>query len=200
MAAIYLDTTKNMTIGILQDDFSWTTYQAFMETRSTEGLHFQLLEMLKKSGLKIADIKTLFTAAGPGSYTGMRVSEGVAQIFKWQQIKTNSFYHFQVPQILGMENYVFMCKAFKGEFFLKDAQSETLLSLTDLPKMIADYNKRGFKLFTHYPDNDFLNFSLTSDLISSKPIEIFSKVDKENMLNGPFYFRSLEKEFRVTNG
>lgn len=200
MAAIYLDTTKNMTIGLLRDDFSWISYQAFTQTRSTESLHFQLQEMLNQSGLKISDITNLFTAAGPGSYTGMRVSEGIAQIFNWQKIKTNSFYHFQVPQILGVENYVFMCKAFKGEFFLKDSQGEALLSLADLSKKVAEYREQGTKFFTHYPDNDFLNFSLTSDLISAKPLEIFSKVDKENMLCGPFYFRTLEKEFKVTNG
>lgn len=200
MTAIYLDTTKNMTIGILDGNYSWIKLQTFDEVKSTESLHLKLLEMLNQSGLKIEDIKTLFSAAGPGSYTGMRVSEGIAQIFNWQGIKTNSFYHFQVPQILGIEKYAFICKAFKGEFFLKETNKEILLNLNDLAQVIDEYKKSGVELFTHYPDKDFPGFSLTTDLISLRGKELFLSIKKENMVNGAFYFRSLEKEFKVSNG
>ena len=199
MSAIYLDTTKNMTIGLLDGNLSWIKLQSFDDFKSTEGLHLKLLEMLNESGLKIEEINTLFSAAGPGSYTGMRVSEGIAQILKWQGIKTNSFYHFQVPEILGIKKYAFICKAFKGEFFLKDTQKEILLNLKDLSQVVAEYKELGVELFTHYPDIDFPNFSLTTDLISLQGREIFSYIVRENMLKGPFYFRSLEKEFKVTN-
>jgi tRNA threonylcarbamoyladenosine biosynthesis protein TsaB len=199
MTAIYLDTTKNMTIGLLDGKYNWIQLQSFDDFKSTEGLHLKLLEMLNDSGLKIEEINTLFSAAGPGSYTGMRVSEGIAQILQWQGIKTNSFYHFQIPQILGIKKYAFICKAFKGEFFLKDDQKEILLNLNDLARVVSEYKELGVELFTHYPDKDFPNFSLTTDLISLKGKEIFSYIVRENMLNGPFYFRSLEKEFKVSN-
>ena len=177
----------------------WIKLQVFQESKSTENLHIQLLQMLKEIGLGLEDITNLITAAGPGSYTGMRVSEGIAQIFNWQGFKTYSFYHFQVPQLLEKENYVFMCKAFKGEFFLKDPYKEELLSLSDLPRVVAEYKERGFELLSHYPDKDFLNFSFTSDIISKQSVALFTQVLIENMLQGPFYFRPLEKEFKVTN-
>ncbi|MFI5390828.1 MAG: hypothetical protein ACHQYQ_05645 [Bacteriovoracales bacterium] len=199
MKAIYLDTTKNMTIGILDHDYNWIKLIPYMESRSTENLHFQLLEILKGLNLKIKDISTLFTVAGPGSYTGMRVSEGMAQIFRWQGIRTNSFYHFQVPELIGKKNYIFICKAFKGEFFLKGPEEEGLFDLSQMDKVIKKYRGEGVELFSHHQEEGFKDFSFTNELIAKKPFEIFSRVYKENMSMGPFYFRPLEKEFKVSD-
>ncbi len=199
MKAIYLDTTKNMTIGILGHDYKWIKLIPFMESRSTESLHFQILEMLKDLNLTIKDVSTLFTVAGPGSYTGMRVSEGMAQIFNWQGIRTNSFYHFHVPQLIGKKNYAFICKAFKGEFFLKGPKEEGLFDLSQMDKVIKKYREDGVELFSHHQEEGLKDFSFTNDIIAQKPFEIFSKVYEENMAMGPFYFRPLEKEFKVSD-
>jgi tRNA threonylcarbamoyladenosine biosynthesis protein TsaB len=199
MKAIYLDTTKNMTIGILDENYSWLKLIPYNETKSTEGLHFKLLEMLEDLNLEIKDIGALFTVSGPGSYTGMRVSEGIAQIFIWQGIKTNSFYHFQVPELLGKEKYIFVCKAFKGEFFLKGHNEERLLNLSDLEKTLKKYRDEGIEIFSHYPEGDFGKYSFTSDVIAKESSKIFPKIFNDNVLMGPFYFRPLEKEFKVSN-
>ncbi len=197
MKAIFLDTTKNMTIGVLNDNYTWLRFQFFSETKSTEGLHLQLVNILDELNLSLKDIGILFTAAGPGSYTGMRVSEGFAQIFKWQGIRTNSFYHFDVPQIMGIKNYVFICKAFKGEFFLKDSKTEGLYNLSDLETVLSKYS--DMTIFSHHSEDGLPNFSSTMDLIKERPEVIFPKVFEENLMVGPFYFRPLEKEFKVTD-
>src|SRR5690606_33604247 len=71
------------------------------------------------------ELNGLFVCNGPGSYTGIRLGEGIAQVFEMLNIPIYSFHHYKVPKLLGHESGQWSCHAFKGEIYnyLWDANS-----------------------------------------------------------------------------
>jgi tRNA threonylcarbamoyladenosine biosynthesis protein TsaB len=116
MYFLYLDTTFGLSIGLLDENYSWLDYEDSNESKPSEVIHHKVFLILQKHKLKIVDVQ-LISVAGPGSYTGMRLSEGFSEVFKWNQGKVFSFYHFEVPEICGVEAGVWATKAFKNQTF-----------------------------------------------------------------------------------
>lgn len=196
---LFIDTTKDITLGLLDNDFKWLAYQFYTDSKSSAIIHKLIDDLMIKFQTSIDNIEGVIQVAGPGSYTGMRVSEGILQVFSWQKIKTYSFYHFDVPAYLNEESGLWLGNAFKGEVFvyswwgskhhfelIKNSDLDGLmLKNTHLPKY------RSFDL-----ENSNVECLLTSKMIYEQPQKIFSKVVSDKILKPIYYYRTIEQEYK----
>lgn len=195
---LFIDTTKDITVGILNQDLSWQSYEYLAGAKGSAQIHDHIFNTCEKFGHKIKDFKGVIQVAGPGSYTGMRVSDGVSQIFDWQGFETYSFYHFDVPTLLGKHKGTWVGNAFKGEVFLyqwDDNKTEkTLMSSDDF----LNIDKNGF--YTSFVDEKLEgNFIYTSELIKKNSKEIFTEIFNNETKKDLFYYRSIEQEYTRKN-
>ena len=202
MRSLFLDTSENLVLGILDENFSWVDYLDTKEKKGSGVIHGLLFELLKKNSLSMPDIDNIFIMAGPGSYTGMRLGEGLAQVLELFKVNIFSTYHFDIPLILNVESGSFASKAFKGEVFVysweKSKNSYQLILEDKFKKLSLDYQKNNVKCYTHVSDGIFEEFKQTSDLIKENPKTIFKFLFENNIRKELFYYRPLELEFKQT--
>ena len=206
MKSLFVDTTDHFSIGLLSSDWCWIDYTYSTEVKSSAGkIHSLIHNLLEKHDLVMADIKRIFFLNGPGSYTGVRVSEGMAQVFSWLSLETFSFYHHDVPKLIGTKKGHFVTPAFKKEFFSfswdgeKEKQElvgeeglESFIKSNDLMDCPYYFIKPGLLKSIETKSEAIY----TTDLIKNFSKEIFPKVFEKRLRREPFYFRSLEKEFK----
>lgn len=202
MLTLYIDSSHSLTLGLLDKSFGWIDYCEFKEKKTSGILHIELLEMLKRNNFEIGQLTQVVEAAGPGSYTGMRVAEGLCQILEWQQRECRSFYHFEVPALCGIEQGVWIAKAFKGEVFCYHFDGEVnrieFIREAELPDFTEQWQRQSLKVFGHYEDDLSVDKELTSALIQKSAQDFFKKVWERGERKGPYYFRALEQEFKVS--
>lgn len=190
MNFLFLDTTNGLTIGLLDRELSWVEYIYSDHKRPSELIHKSLQELCIKWNIEYSK-SSLISVAGPGSYTGMRLSEGVAQISKICGMKVYSFFHFEVPRFMGVEQGVFYANAFKGQLFKYSWNHETnSITLIDskIPPDDFFYSAEVFNVD---------KFQLTSELIKNNSQKIFKNVIGRGKFFPAYYFRSLDEEFKI---
>lgn len=200
---LFIDSCDYLTLGLLDDKNQWVDYEQFSTRKNSEVVHAKIYEMLSRAGLKLHQIKTAFHVAGPGSYTGMRLSDGICQILKWQGVEIYSFYHFEVPQLLEMDNWIWISEAFKGELFTyavnREGSPELLIKKDGLENesFVEKFYGSYDHVFSHYPSGAF-TCEYTSDLIRKHGASLFETVLKNQLRRESYYYRPLEKEFTQT--
>lgn len=189
--SLFLDSSHFLTIGLLDQNFRWIEYEHREEKKSASVVHALIWEMLQKNNLEIGDLSNFIYCAGPGSYTGMRVGDGIGRLFDWQKIKVKSFYHYQIPFLCDVKKGTWVANAYKGEVFLYEWDNEkSHESLIDQDKFEFDQAK----IFSH--DNTFTsNDRNTSVMIKNNSEKIFSFLIEKGELLPLNYFRVAEKEF-----
>jgi len=195
---LYIDTSEYLIVGLLDKEFSWVQIHENSIKKSSAIVHFLIYDLLSNHDLAIDDIENVFIANGPGSYTGVRVGEGIGQIFDWQKINVYSFCHYHVPSILGCLKGRWFCSAFKGEHFVasweNNERKEVLVKSTLVADILYDEN-----LYTHFEDQDLFekDVDFTSDIIVEKSIVFFPLLIQQKFRSEPFYFRKAESEFKI---
>jgi len=193
---LYIDTTSKIQYGILDKNFKWVDFKMVDSKKSSAELHFIIHELNEKNGIELNEINKIFYGAGPGSYTGMRVSEGMVNIFEWQGFDYNSFYHFEIPKICGHESGAWIAKAFKGEFFVYswDAHKaeNKLLNKQDFDLFIKQNNETLYSNDKSILDGEVID---TLDLIHQESKKVFDLINKKNMKQELFYYRPIDLEF-----
>ena len=189
---LYIDTSHHLVVGLLGDTLEFLDLLEFPETKSSGILHENVLNILQRHQIAPLELKGLVQAAGPGSYTGMRLSHGMAQIFQWQGVECYGFYHFEVPRLLGVREGNWMAKAFKGEVFhyywTEKGHDSSLLPERE---------------FEHFQGSQSLasidSYQSTHQMVVEQSPRLFHRVIRGKMKRSPYYFRPLEKEFRKPN-
>lgn len=198
---LFFDSSEFLCLGLLTEDFQWVDYKKLATKKNSEIFHGTLFEMLNKHQVEITDIAGVFQVAGPGSYTGIRLSEGMCQVLEWHQIPIYSFTHFKIPEILGVPKGAWISEAFKGELFIyswREGKSKVELvkkADRDENEMLAKVSKEHGIVYTHY-DLGLYDCLFTGELLKGHSQEIFSYVFKNEMREPPYYYRALEDEFR----
>lgn len=206
MAKLYLDSSFGIGLGLLDNKFNVIDYQFINEPKQSSVIHKIIFDVLAKYSLKATNIENIIATAGPGSYTGMRLALGIAEIFSWLTAKTNSFYHFEVPYKLGEARYLWLAKAFKGEVFIYLRDNETFKNLRvnegDIQNVLSEFIAQGYKLYCFSIDALSVNGLEHLDIKSSKSLleenltKICRTVVESNEAKEIYYFRSIEEEFK----
>ena len=196
MHSLYVDSTSGLVIGLLDANFKWVSYNDTNEKKPSEVIHVEIYNLIKKYNLDLTTMNFFFSA-GPGSYTGMRLGEGIAQVLAWEDRNVYSFLHFEVPKFIGVKKGFWVTNAFKGQIFSYNWNLDTDSSEKEL------INSADFKIidpelgYTLASDSkDFSHLKNTKDLIKNSSELIFSHVYKEKMREAPYYFRTLDEEFK----
>jgi len=201
---LYLDTTYDVTIGILSESLEWVDFIKVQGQKASRTLQLETHRLLEKHGLELSEFQGLFTVAGPGFYTGLRLSEGFADVLKFFDIPHYSFYSFEVPMLLGISQGIWVTKAYRGEYFFYDwkagEEERRLVSAKDLVTMKSLEN-----VFIHSQTSideklEALTSGAqeTSELIRKTPRPIFETILKNRWVKSSFYFRAPEDEFKVS--
>jgi tRNA threonylcarbamoyladenosine biosynthesis protein TsaB len=202
MSYLFVDTSDHLVLGLLDSNYEWIELVETNDKKSSASIHAKIYELLKRHDLKIKDVKALFQVAGPGSYTGMRISEGISQVLEWQKMPIYSFYHFVIPSILGESKGAWISRAFKGEIFLYEWRAgEVKTSLHDeseLPRIESELKAELGEFWTHYNESFPEIPKSTGELLKNNSQKLFSYVADSQLREKPFYYRSLEKEFTVS--
>ena len=197
---LYLDSSLFVQVGILDEDFNWVHFEVVENKKGSAVIHTILHDVLKSNNISLRSISALILANGPGSYTGIRLSEGIAQILEIEDIEIFSFYHYEVPMFCGLEDYEFYANAFKGEIFKYSYKSEGEkfdMITNDVFKGMSFENNNLYHINGELEDK---YMESTSSLIKNKSKVVMSEVVKRREHNPPYYFRTLEEEFKPTFG
>ena len=194
--SLFIDSSQYLQFGILDESFRWIELKEIKNRKGSAIMHGEIYELLKKYKMSILDVKNIFLGNGPGSYTGIRLGEGITQILKYEEIKICSFYTFEIPFFSGIHEGSWCVNAFKNEFFIHEWKnldiSQQLISFDQF----KNYTPKKGKLF--YSGLNLLEKKMvnTIELIRSCSQQIFLNIYNRNQHLPPFYFRSIEREFK----
>ena len=202
MALLFLDTTYDVFLGVLDDKYSWLGFKQFSGKKASVVIQKETFNLCHELGLKVKDLNGVITIAGAGFYTGLRLSEGFADIFKAFKIPSYNLYSHEIPKLAGVVSGVWVTKAYRGEYLFSywgDFQKTELVTASDITQKI-----QAEKIIYIHSQSALdelairsLNVSIsTAELIQKKP-EILEKVVVENWKRESYYFRAPEDEFKV---
>ena len=198
MIGLFIDTSHLLTIGIFDEKFNWLCYVQEDEMKSSGIIHYKINSLLDKNKKSTKDISRIIIANGPGSYTGVRVGEGIGQVFDWQGVETLSFHHYQIPSLIGIESGNFICPAFKGEYFhykWNSTNSESILISYEDVIEICEVENEIYSNQIFLEDQFNSSIKNTMLLIKNNISELFPKIISLKLRDEPFYFRKLNEEF-----
>ena len=194
---LFLDSSLFIQVGILDESLKWVHHEIVNNKKGSQVLHSIIYSCLEDQNIKVADLKGLFLANGPGSYTGIRVAEGIGQILELDNLPVFSFYHFEVPSFCDIEDYSFFAEAFKGEIFhftYKQGKEDFKLIKEKDFNLLDLSNDHQFHL-----EGEVLGRELDRlyDLFPAHSQKIFTKVLERGKHLPPYYFRPEDKEFNL---
>lgn len=202
---LFIDSTYDLTLGLLANDFNWLDLKHHKGQKSSAILQKEIYEMCRAKGLKANEVKGLITISGPGFYTGLRLSEGFADIFKFLHIPCFSFYSYEVPSFLGRSEGVWMTKAYRGEYFFHHWSGSDLKNVLISSSELPEYLEKIEKVFIHsaFSLDDLAlkhiqKYETTYDLMQAEAPALFKQVTEKRLSRESFYFRAPEDEFRVS--
>ena len=118
MITLFLDTSYNQTLGLLDEKGNWVRRSTKEGQKSSSILHSELHQLCLEAGIQAAEIKNVLYLAGPGFYTGLRIAFGLAEMLKTEGCTTQGFYSFSIPLLLDVQDYTWITKAYRGEVFV----------------------------------------------------------------------------------
>jgi tRNA threonylcarbamoyladenosine biosynthesis protein TsaB len=204
LAVLYVDTTYDITLGLLGEDFQWLGFKHFHGQKVSSVLQLETYHLCQQNNLLPHQLESLIFVAGPGFYTGLRLSEGLADVFSFFGIPAYSFYTHELPRVFGIDSGVWITKAYRGEYFIynwnKNSQSSQLISAqslsdyaTETEVFIHSESALDEMLRVHFP-----NRISTHEMLHQSPEPLVSWVLAEKTRRESYYFRAPEDEFRVS--
>jgi tRNA threonylcarbamoyladenosine biosynthesis protein TsaB len=204
LATLFIDSTYDVTLGLLDDDRKWIDLRIFKEQKSSVVLQTETFNLLKDHSVAPKSLTNLVHLSGPGFYTGLRLSEGFCDVFKFFGVPQKSFYSYEIPKYCGVKAGVWVTKAYRGEYFFHAWKEGThrneMVSVKDFESKIKDMDA----IFIHSAGamdelslGHIPKFISTRDLIEQQPQLIFSEVIKIEGTRESFYFRPPEDEYKA---
>ena len=191
MKSLFIDNTEETVLGVLNEGLEFDGYCHFEDKRNASRVHSRLNDLMHERGICPEDVGSVYVASGPGSYTGVRVVEGIAQIMRWQGRDIFSFYQFEVPFMSGVGRGVWVSPAWKGELFVCSWEGE------DCSKRLvptSDYKMTGGEYSFGNRCNGFAVQSVRELMMERAPV-VLERVRKRGRYLPPYYYRKAGQEF-----
>lgn len=205
MAYLFIDSTYDITLGILDAQTGWSRFERFLGQKASSVLQKETHHLLESIQLSMTDIEGIVTVAGPGFYTGLRLSEGFADVLQFLGKPKFSFFSYDIPYWSGVTEGVWMTKAYRGEYFFhhwKDSEHQNILIAT---KDLASYVQNLGHVFIHSEsaiDEQarvlLKSYQSSCEIIKTYPELLQKMVIGPKLLEESFYFRAPEDEFKVS--
>lgn len=183
----------------------WSDFRRFIGQRASSTLQKETHKLLTDFDIKPSELRGIVTVAGPGFYTGLRLSEGFSDVFKFFQIPHYSFYTYSLPAWCGVVQGVWFTKAYRGEYFLHHWNGVTFENKLITAADLAENLKLEALVYIHSDaslddkSRPLLQKTIeTNSLLQQHPELIFKKVLADKLSCESFYFRAPEDEFRVS--
>ena len=207
MAYLFIDSTYDITLGILGDDLGWIRFETFANQKASAIIQKETFNLLSNSKMRMDDLKGVVTVAGPGFYTGLRLSEGFADVLIFSGKEHLSFLSYEIPRLTGIPRGTWMTKAYRGEYFFHlwdgaEVRNE-LVAAKDLEGFMTSVDRSNFYIHSDAAIDDFSRKLLdqpltTSDLLRHHSKQIFSALLRSKSKVDSYYFRAPEDEFKVS--
>lgn len=202
MSSLFLDTSYNQILGFLSSEGKLSKLSIKEGQKTSASLHVELNDLLKSSNSSLKEITNVIYVAGPGFYTGLRLAYGIADIMRISGARLFGFYAFDIPYLLGVQNYDWITKAYRGEVFVftrTDANTSIAL-LSDREFQEREWQPSSYIHHTNALD-DAMRAKLvepiaTQDLLATQMSAICSQVVASDFQKELFYFRPAEEEFK----
>ncbi len=193
---IFIDSSEDLIVGLLDEQFNWICYRDDIIGKSSQFIHGLIHEIIDNNKISYNNVDSIIICSGPGSYTGLRLAEGISHIFKFKNISTKYFYHFEIPSLNGIDSGIWASNAFKGEIFVFkwDTNSHEKFLLNKNTFIDNDYNCNIYSLKESIENKK--SFS-TIDMIKKNPNKILKNICQKNVKYTPFYYRSITEEFKL---
>jgi tRNA threonylcarbamoyladenosine biosynthesis protein TsaB len=199
---LFVDSTYDLSLGLLDSQLNWLSFERFEGKKASVVIQSKTFELLQKYKIKSTHLAGVFVISGPGFYTGLRLSQGLTDVFNFFSVKSYSFYSYEIPMWCGFTQGSWFTKAYRGEYFLykwKENQTEKkLLSIEDLIRL--DQNESFFihsdLSLDKFSEPHLINPISTNDLLLKYPSRIF-QMAIANKSREIFYFRAPEDELNV---
>jgi tRNA threonylcarbamoyladenosine biosynthesis protein TsaB len=194
---LFIDSTYELTLGLLDEGHRWQSFAQFPNQKASQLLQREVFNMCEAKGFKVKDLRSVVWLAGPGFYTGLRLSEGFVDVLKYFSIPSFSFYSHEIPAFCGVNNATWITRAYRGEYFVHRDEATTLYATKDLPDFEEVY------IHTESAIDDVIRAHSkrrisTLDLLKGDPRPIFSNVISRKLNRESYYFRAPEDEFRTS--
>lgn len=201
MSLLFIDSSYDITLGLLDENLGWHDLRGFRGQRASSTLQTETHKLLKDFKTPMSSLKGVVSIAGPGFYTGLRLSEGFSDVTSFFGIPHFSFYSYEIPFWLGHAKGTWVTKAYRGEYFFYEWSGNSgkvrLLESKDL------FIPEG-EIFIHSETSldeklkpVAVNAFSSSELLRNEPRKIFSHVLTEKLKRESYYFRAPEDEFRM---
>ncbi len=202
MSTLFLDTSYNQIVGLLNDQGAWLARSELAGQKSSAILHGKIHQICEECALSPTALKHVLYVAGPGFYTGLRIAYGVADVMRFAGKKISNFYNYEVPRLLGEQNYTWVTKAYRGEVFVhqcvKNESASQLLSEKDF--LQRDWQG---KLYIHHAQalDSLMMEKLpgaieTQGLMVQEMPSLFKQLSQTVSDKELHYFRPAEEEFK----
>lgn len=207
MTALFIDSTYDITLGILDDALGWVEFERFQGQKASSILQVETHRLLHKNNLKVKDLKALISIAGPGFYTGLRLSEGFADVLAFSGVPHYSFLSYEIPAFTGVKSGTWMTKAYRGEYFFHHWNEKgglnQLVATKDLEGYLKNVDKSSFYIHSDSAIDDFSrnlisNVKTSHSLLKERSKDIFTHILQQQSKVESFYFRAPEDEFKVS--
>ncbi len=207
MAILFIDSTYDITLGLLNEDLEWIDLKTFKEQKASSIIQKETYHLLEKFGLNLKSIQKIITVAGPGFYTGLRLSEGFADVLTFSGIHHHSFFTYSLPKMTGVKQGVWMTKAYRGEYFFhtwnETSSKNELIASKELSHYLADLDHNSVFIHSLSALDDLSRNLLktshsTLELLRNHPQIVFRHVLLHNFKEESYYFRAPEDEFKVS--
>jgi tRNA threonylcarbamoyladenosine biosynthesis protein TsaB len=197
--SLLLDSSNGLKLSLLKEG-ECIAFKNFERPRFSEYIHQEIFSLLMANKVSLSELEYLVYFAGPGSYTGLRVVEGIANVFEFCDTRVISFSWKEFFEYSNLKEFIWLENAFKNEIYLVyfDQAENRVIEKRIEAKCFDSFlsSKKDWKLNTHTKGlaGGKIQYTDLSELLKSNQKVIKMIFDKKPKVKIK-YFRPIEQEF-----
>lgn len=193
--SLYLDACDGLKVGLLDEQLNWEKFLDFPIKKASNTLFIETEKLLSENNIELSQLEQIFLCLGPGSYTGIRLLQGMKDLYQNQGLKVFSFYNFEIPYLNGIQEGVYVTSAYKQEIYqYKWHGEEHFQDLIEAGRFVVENTGDIYGMQDQFHENALCN---VYTMLRNNPKKVLERVLEKKLSRQAFYFRPLEKEFRM---